>query len=592
VPAYRFESLVIPNGKKLLVVKPELVGLSDEGIRLRLPESGYEVTLRKAARYHCRDIRVQAIQNSVVFEGRLLDFNASSFRIELAAVAPQTFEWIHPEHPIHLVISDEGNVLFSGECEIIRHCADRMTGTFVLATLKQEISRFESKEFRSHRQVLTPSPDVIFQHPFTGRRVELKVLDSSGAGFSVTEDRDASVLVPGMILPEMDLRFADGHRMKCRAQVIYRHELEDTPWVRCGLALLDMDGRDHVHLMALLHQAKDPNSYLCSDIDVDALWDFFFETGFIYPEKYIHIQKNKREIKSTYEKLYNVESKIARHFIYQENGRILGHMSMLRFYSNSWLIQHHAAKTSAGHKAGLMVLDQIGRLVLDSHRLRSLHMHYIMCYYRPDNKFPCRVFGGAEQAIDDSRGCSIDCFAYIRLKSVQKGNGELPKGWELTATQPEDLLELAAFYAGHGGGLMLNALDLKTNQDPCDDLVMDYSRMGLKRERQLLSLKHRECLKAIIAVNLSDLGLNLSDLTNCIKIFALVPEVFRRDCFESLLSELFIRVDAGAIPVLIYPLTFVYEQGLPYDKLYNLWICSLQYSDPYLRYLKRLLRFI
>ena len=592
LPAYRFQSLVIPNGKKLLVVQPELLSLSDEGIRLRLPENSHEVSLRKAARYPCRGIRVQATQNSVVFEGLLLDFNAISFRVELTAVGPQIFDWIHPEHAIHLVIADGGDVLYSGVCEIIRQSGDHSIGIFVLAPLKQKISRFERKEFRSHRQVLTPSPSIIFKHPFTGRRVELKVLDSSGAGFSVTEDRDASVLVPGMILPELELLFASGLRLKCRAQVIYRQELKDTPWVKCGLALLDMDGRDHVHLMAVLHQAYNSNTYLCNDIDLDALWDFFFETGFIYPEKYVHIQKNKREIKATYEKLYNVESPIARHFIYQEKGRILGHMSMLRFFSNSWLIQHHAAKTSAGHKAGLMVLDQIGRMVAESHRLHSLHMKYIMCYYRPDNKFPRRVFGGAEHAIDDSRGCSIDCFAYLQFKPIPNSNGASLKGWELTIAQPEDLSELAGFYAGGHDGLMLNALDLQPNQGPCKELFREYFRLGLKRERQLLSLKDNDRLKAIVVINLSDLGLNLSDLTNCIKIFALGPDVFRRDRFESLLSMVCSRIGVEEIPVMLYPLIFVDEQRLPYDKLYNLWICSLQYSDPYLRYLKRLLRFI
>jgi len=372
LPAYRFVSLVIPNGKKLVVVEPELLELNDEGIRLRLPENSHEVSLRKTERYYCRGIRVQASQNGAMFQGRLLDFNALSFRIELTAAASQNFDWIHPEQTVHLVITDDINALFSGECEIIRRNGNHKTGTFVLAALKQEISRFERKEFRSHRQVLTPAPDIIFNHPFTGKRIELKVSDSSGAGFSVIENRDTSVLVPGMIVPRMELRFADGQRLNCRAQVIYRQELQDTPWVKCGLALLDMDSRDHVHFMAVLHQTKNPNIYLCRDVDVDALWDFFFESGFIYPEKYAHIQKNKKEIKATYEKLYNLDSQITRHFIYQEKGRILGHMSMLRFYADTWLIQHHAAKTSAGHKAGLMVLDQIARLINDSHRLRSL----------------------------------------------------------------------------------------------------------------------------------------------------------------------------------------------------------------------------
>ena len=114
-------------------------------------------------------------------------------------------------------------------------------------------------------------------------------------------------------------------------------------------------------MLAMLHQVQDKNSYICNDLDLDALWDFLFETGFIYPKKYALIHNSKEQIKQTYEKLYTRSPEIARHFVYQDNGVILGHMAMLRFWQNSWLIHHHAARKSALNKAGLIVLDQIGR---------------------------------------------------------------------------------------------------------------------------------------------------------------------------------------------------------------------------------------
>jgi len=45
-------------------------------------------------------------------------------------------------------------------------------------------------------------------------------------------------------------------------------------------------------------------------------------------------------------------------------------------------------------------------------------------------------------------------------------------------------------------------------------------------------------------------------------------------------------------PVLLYPEAFAGEHKISTKKTYNLWVCSLQYSDPYFKYLKRLLRFI
>ena len=70
----------------------------------------------------------------------------------------------------------------------------------------------------------------------------------------------------------------------------------------------------------MLHQVQNRNSYVCNDLDLDALWDFLFETGFIYPKKYALIHANKEQIKQTYQKLYTRSPEIARHFVYQENG--------------------------------------------------------------------------------------------------------------------------------------------------------------------------------------------------------------------------------------------------------------------------------
>jgi hypothetical protein len=126
----------------------------------------------------------------------------------------------------------------------------------------------------------------------------------------------------------------------------------------------------------------------------------------------------------------------------------------------------------------------------------------------------------------------------------------------------------------------------------CDNLAAEYRRLGLKRERHFYSLKNNGSLKAIITAILSDVGLNLSDLTNCLQVFildqkGLTPEVLNTTF--CLLSEKFQRKD---VAVLLYPAAYADEQAIVYEKLYNLWACSVRSSDEYFRYLNRLLRFI
>jgi hypothetical protein len=257
-------------------------------------------------------------------------------------------------------------------------------------TLKNEVQRYRKAEYRSQRQTLSPSPKIIFRHPLTQKRLDLKVVDLSGSGFAVEEEEHSACLLPGLILPEVELCFAGIFKLTCSTQVVFRKPVAgkgEARRVRCGLALIDVTARDHIKLLGMLHQAKDKNSYLCTDLDLDALWDFLFETGFIYPSKYALIHKRKQDVRQTYEKLYTRSPDIARHFVYQDNGTILGHMAMIRFWKNSWLTHHHAARKSALNRAGLLVLDQIGRFVYDTFRLSNMHMDYLVCYYRPQNRF-------------------------------------------------------------------------------------------------------------------------------------------------------------------------------------------------------------
>jgi hypothetical protein len=596
LPFYKFENLLIPDGQNLIRAEPELIRMDADIIRFRLPENGYEVSSRTMRRHRCENINAQLIQNSSLFSGTLIDFNACTLRIELTVEPPRTFDWINPESPVNLLLSDASGTHYAGECKIIRQSTYQNTGTYILRPLRFEIQRFKHKEFRSQRYKITPSPNARFRHPFTKQFFDLKVIDLSGSGFSVEEDVHTAVLLPGMILPQLELNFANSFQFQCKAQVVYRKVIEadhHAKKIKCGLALLDMDIHDHVKLVGLLHQAKDEKSYICNNVNLDELWDFFFDTGFIYPNKYAFIQKNKEKIKKTYERLYSNNPHIARHFIYQDKGRILGHMAMIRFYENTWMIHHHAARKSTGNKAGLIVLDQIGRMINDSGRIYSLHMDYFIAYYRSENKFPRRIFGGAAKNINDPKKCSVDAFAYYHHR--HKTNGQpsaLPSDWELVPTQPEDLAELEKFYEHVAGGLMLGALDLTADKFSHDHLSALYHQAGLKRERHFYSLKKNGRLTAIVGVVLSDAGLNLSDLTNCLKVFVVDPHSLTADIFRAMLSALMKKIEQSEIAVLLYPVEYAEDQAITYEKQYNLWVCRLQSSDEYFRYLNRLLRFI
>ena len=415
--------------------------------------------------------------------------------------------------------------------------------------------------------------------------MQLEVTGISTSGFSVYESADDGVLMQGMIIPELMINFAGAMSILCVAQVIYRLA-EKGGGIRCGLAILDMDITSYSRLAHILTNALDPHAYDSSEVDMDALWEFFFNTGFIYPMKYRLIHSHREGFKEMYRKLYNENPEISRHFTYQKNGRIYGHISMIRAYQRTWMIHHHAARIMDSKRPGFMVLKQIMYYMNDMYRLPSAHMDYVMCYFRPENRFPDFVFGGFARTLKNPQGCSMDLFSYLTYTSLSLG-AKLPDGWSLNECSEVDLWELNRFYEYHSGGLLLNALALDKKDTGDKSLEELYSKLGFVRKCKVYALKHKAELNAALIVNQSDLGFNLSELLNGIKILVTNPEALPWNILTIAISQLTDIYHTDRVPLLFYPFDYIKSNSIPYEKQYQAWVLNVQYGNEYVEYMQR-----
>ena len=123
-----------------------------------------------------------------------------------------------------------------------------------------------------------------------------------------------------------------------------------------------------------------------------------------------------------------------------------------------------------------------------------------------------------------------------------------------------------------------------------DDLSKEYQQLGFKKEKYLFSLKNDVHLKAIFMASISDVGLNMSDLTNCIKVFVLDSNGLSKNILYLTLSFLSAKFEQDEIPVMIYPVSYTEIQSIPYEKLYRFWVLNTQYGDQYFKCLKTLFK--
>jgi hypothetical protein len=585
---YRFLNLVIDDGKHLILVPGVLQEIDRNCLIIELPQTSYAVGQRQARRYACHNTFVELHQSGFLAKGRLLDFNPLGFRIRVRPVMSSSFQWFNSDAPAIVHLRHQQEISFSGLCHCTRQEGDFVERELVLAPAEEKISRFRKNRTRNPRQRLVPSPTLVFTHPFLNKTVQLEVSDISTSGFSVYEKADEGLLMQGMIIPELTIDFAGSSSMKCVAQVIYRMD-EQEKGVRWGIAILDMDITGYSRLTHILGNALDPHAHISSEVDIDTLWEFLFDSGFIYPTKYRLIQSHQKDYKETYRKLYQENPEIAKHFTYQENGRIWGHLSMVRAYEKTWMIHHHAARSTEKKRSGFMVLKQTMHYLNDMHRLPSAKMDYVMAYFRPDSGFPVQVFGGFATELKNPRGCSMDLFSYLPYPTLSLGT-KLPEGWLLQESSSPDLWELSRFYKHQSGGLLLDILGTRDNSSPEESIEKLYDRLGFMRTWKLYSLTHEGALNAVMIIDHSDLGLNLSELLNGIKILVTNPEALPWDIVSIAIGQLAPLYKMDKVPVLIYPIEYVATKGIPYEKQYQLWILNVQYGHEYMEYMRRKFR--
>lgn len=587
------DEILIPGFDNSLSISPESYNLLSDGVSLILPDFAIELQRRLTVREKCQNIDVLIIQNGTMYSGYLKNFHSSGFLVSVEKNCNPSMKLLNMEENVSLLIKKEKEMVFSGICSVFnpRECSGAVE--FVLKPNSESFKRFKGKDFRGERYDMHASIQLQFDHPLSGSIKHMLVKDISGSGLSVKERVEKTVLFAGLIIPECRIVLPGNNSLVCKVQVVYSGKaVEDDPdHVIAGLAILDMKPAAYTRLLDYIHHELDNRSNICNTVDTDALWKFFFESGFIYPEKYQYLLNDIEQIKTLYNKLYTEMPAIARHFIYQKDNHIQGHMSMLRSYERSWLLHHHAASSINGASSGLHVLNQVGSFTNNCHHIDSMHLDYLMCYFRRENKFPNKMFGGLALGINDRSKCSLDDWGYFHMDQEPELDFTNTADWECIKSTEGDLKDLQSFYEERDGGLMLKSFNVVDGSFDSRSLIDDYGESGFSRDLSFFSLRKHGLTRAIIMIDQTNAGLNMSDLTNSFKLFLFDPEELSRPIVEWALRSLAEYYPSSEkISALAYPMDTAQRIELPIDKVYTMWVLNVEAGDSYFHHLRKLIR--
>jgi hypothetical protein len=593
--SFEILNLVISDGLTVVLIPVTDIFLRDASFITHLPDCGFSFGKRSSRRYPALEgIRAEISQSGFNARGSLLDFSSQTFRIEAETEAPDSFHWFQPDRNILVRLFDGEDVVYQGICRCVRQTLGVRKRELVLAGLPEESpATGKEKRKRSTRRNLRPAAFLTFRHPLSGEKIQRDIESISMTGFSVSEKKEEGVLLQGMVLPEARIGFNGNTAITFRSRVVHRREHSDR--AHSGLSFLDMEIKDARVLGHILVNLGDPHLSIAHEPEMDVLWSFLFRTGFLYPKKYGMIHEHRETLKETFQKLYCLHPDIADHFLYQKDGEIYGHISIVRGYERSWVVHHLAALRMGSVRVALTLIKQNLEYIEGVHRFPSMRMDYLIVYYRPENRFP-NIAAELARNLGNPKGCSQDLFAYLDIHSAGSSSTLLPTGWSLEDFSPAHRVPLEQYYEHISGGLLLEVLLEGTEEGTMPEVEAAYRRHGMKRRVRIFSLLHDGQLKAVLWQNESNLGLNLSELLNCIKVVVVDPQSLPWTVLRAAMRKLAISYATEHVPALVFPVSYLTEQHVRTQKYYMMWIMNNQFARSVIDYLtmrvRRIKRFL
>jgi hypothetical protein len=578
--AYEFADFLIDKGTRVIVVGGRSTDVGPSGITIFLPEHCQAISRRRTERFGSSSVRATLSRNGSTAVGFLRDFGGGFLKVTVAAREAGFLLKGGEEPPLYISLHRNGTAIYEGEGVVERRLAGGEDIDLVLALAPSSGDGSEE----SRETGLDPALIAICRHPLSDRIIRLHVARVTYNTLVVNEDPKHAVLFPGLIVPEMRIDFGAGDSAQCVARVTGGR---DGTWF---MSILDMPIRDQRKLFTFVEKIMGMGSGVSVVIDPEDLVEFFFEAGFVYPEKYAGVARSREQLKAMLSRLYVDTPSISQHFVqYDREGAIEGHICMVRFYERAWVVHHHTAIGGAG--AGSAVLEQIFRYIYSYSGLPSTGMDYAMTYYRPENRFPNRVLGGFARSLNTPSLCSVDSFSYRHLHFDKNGGEHFGESkWLLAPSSHDDLLALEEFYESVSGGLTLKAFGIDTRYygQKTIDLDAEFKKAGMRRRKQVFSLKNDGKLKAVMTVLDSDPGLNMSNLLKCIHLFVVDDKGLPFDLLVGQLNRLSRFYEEQEIPLLLFPLSYMNEQGIAHEKVYDLLVFKASVVKQFIEFTERL----
>jgi hypothetical protein len=269
--------------------------------------------------------------------------------------------------------------------------------------------------------------------------------------------------------------------------------------------LMDRLDRETVDKLPQLSDVYDAFGVEVNALSVEEIFALYEHTGFLYPDKAARLFPHLPQVRENWRRMLGAGESLLYVLTAGDKKRGRASLAVWRSTQNGWMSQHLVSENNPYASRAVM-------LAAAAARIRNGCDLSAQNWFRPENRFPARVFGSMVQTIGESLS-SVQRHAYFALpRTLSLPTDKRIRVVRYTPSHQDALLEIAAASRGR---IYVVAEELEHDAEFAivDEL---YRRVGLRRTRQIwlaYRANKEEPIGAVIAYR-GPLGANFSYLEN------------------------------------------------------------------------------
>ncbi len=341
------------------------------------------------------------------------------------------------------------------------------------------------------------------------------VLDLTTSGLAFALRNADEVLPVGTLLPALRLRFSEGDELRCSGRVRVISHLGTIE--KCGVEFEEIAQQDQDRLADAIAHTGQPDLRDARGTPFSEIWEFFERSGFVYPDKRegLDLPGTMR----TFERLLSGTNEVYKGTIFVRLGTIHAHVSAIKLYRRTWMLQHLAAQPLGKRPQSVA---RIMNLALLDYLEQKPEIEWIRVSYRPENRAPARLFTALSRHSPDpalSRTTTWTCMrASARMTTSVRSSGQ--STLTVGPADDDDLQFVENYFLARGDMSLLQQEDLFADDVELSKVSEEYQRVGLLRRREILVARDGPRLAGFALLEHSSPGLNLSELTSAFRVFS------------------------------------------------------------------------